>query len=64
MACVDACNKMPVIQNSMITDNEKHGHHHEDRFRAANPNTNWKVTMEHSERIGLGSMEYELITIK
>ncbi len=64
MACADACNKMPAIQGSRITDNEEKGHVHGDRFSAANPNTNWRVTLAHSEKIGIGTTEYELITVK
>ena len=35
----------------------------EDKFKLIHPKTDWIATLSHAERIGLGSMEYELITI-
>ena len=66
VACADACNKMPVIPGSLLDD---HMHaegacDHHDHFTNVSPNTNWKTCMEHAEKIGLGSAEYELITVK
>ena len=66
VACADACNKMPVIPGSLLDD---HMHaegacDHHDHFTNVSPNTNWKACMEHAEKIGLGSAEYELITVK
>ena len=66
VACADACNKMPVISGSLLDD---HMHaegacDHHDHFTNVSPNTNWKTCMEHAEKIGLGSAEYELITVK
>lgn len=57
-ACADAVNAAPVLPNSVL------GHHAEgDHFHAANPDTDWKVTLEHAEKIGLGTRAYELIKI-
>ena len=66
VACADACNKMPVIPGSLLDD---HMHaegacDHHDHFTNVSPNTSWKTCMEHAEKIGLGSAEYELITVK
>ena len=66
VACADACNKMPVIPGSLLDD---HMHaegacDHHDHFTNVSPNTNWKTCMEHAEKNGLGSAEYELITVK
>ena len=66
VACADACNKMPVISGSLLDD---HMHaegacDHHDHFTNVSPNTNWKSCLEHAEKIGLGSAEYELITVK
>ena len=36
-------------------------HHHHDHFMDSNPNVRWKETLEHAEKIGLGTREYELI---
>ena len=32
-------------------------------FQAAHPDTRWQVCLEHAEKLGLGSREYDLITI-
>ena len=64
-ACADACNKMPVMPGSLL-DDEMHAEHfcdHHDHFSNTSPETNWKVCLEHAEKIGLGSREYELIEV-
>lgn len=60
-ACADAVNKQPTIANSLL---DKHGHDHHDHFTDVSPETNWKSCLEHAEKIGLGTREYELIEIK
>lgn len=60
MACVDAVNRQPVIAGSIL---EKHGSKHHDHFTDVHPDTNWKTAVEHGVKIGLGTKEYELITI-
>lgn len=61
MACVDACNRQPVIAGSVIGScGGKEGH---DHFHIAHPDTNWRSCVEHAQKIGLGTMEYELIEI-
>ncbi len=60
MACADAVNRQPVMAGSIL---EKHGSHHHDHFKDTHPNTNWKSSIEHAVKIGLGSAEYELITL-
>jgi uncharacterized Fe-S center protein len=66
VACADAVNAQPIIQGSVLTDPDHHGHQHEcrDHFHFSHPNTDWKVCVEHAEKLGLGSQEYELIEIK
>jgi uncharacterized Fe-S center protein len=64
MACVDACNKQPVIAGSVLSDNLNHEHEKgHDHFYYSHPDTNWRTCLEHGEKIGLGSMSYELIEI-
>lgn len=65
-ACADACNKMPVMPSSLLND-EMHSDHfcdHHDHFTNTTPETNWKTCLAHAEKIGLGTREYELITVK
>lgn len=65
-ACVDACQRQTPLPNSQLADNlgKADWHHHHDHFLDSNPNVHWKETLEHSEKIGLGTREYELITVK
>jgi len=65
-ACVDACQKQPPLSNSQLGDHlaDPNWHHHHDHFLDSNPNVHWKETLEHAEKIGLGTRDYELITIK
>ena len=65
-ACVDACLHATPMPNSQLSDNlaDPHWHHHHDNFLDSNPNVRWKETLEHAEKIGLGTREYELIKMK
>ena len=63
-ACADAANKQPIIPNSCIGE---HGHRESsehDVFLMAHPNANWEIGLEHAAKLGLGSREYELVTVK
>jgi len=65
MACADACNAAPAMPGSLLTDTlEAHGDCHHDHFTNVFPVTNWRVCLEHAEKLGIGTMEYELITVK
>jgi len=59
-ACADACNRMPPMAGSVIQDSDPGA----DRFTSAFPDTNWQVALEHAEKLGIGTREYELITVK
>lgn len=61
VACADAVNSQEPVKGSVL---HAHGNTHHDHFTDVSPNTNWKSAVEHAERIGLGSREYELIAIK
>ena len=37
--------------------------HVHDHFQRLHPDTNWRSCLEHGEKIGIGSREYELIKI-
>jgi hypothetical protein len=56
-ACADLVNSMPAMPGSII-DGLKAG---EDKFRAVHPDIDWEPQLLHAAKIGLGSMEYELI---
>ena len=65
VACADACNKMPVLPGSLLHDHlhQEDACDHHDHFTNTTPVTNWRSCMEHAEKIGLGSQQYELITL-
>lgn len=60
MACADAVNKQPVLAGSYLSEQE---HHCQDHFTNTHPDTNWETCIEHAVKLGLGSKEYNLITI-
>ncbi|MBE6939882.1 MAG: DUF362 domain-containing protein [Ruminococcaceae bacterium] len=61
-ACVDAVNAQPVISNTALAECAHHEHDH-DHFHSLHPDTDWQSCLEHGEKLGLGSREYELIKI-
>ena len=64
-ACVDLCMAAEPIRNSQLGDHlaREHWHHHHDPFLDNHPNTSWRETLAHAEKIGLGTREYDLIRI-
>ena len=64
-ACVDACLKATPLPNSQLSDNMAKADFidHHDHFTNCSPETEYKACLEHAEKIGLGSREYELIKI-
>lgn len=62
-ACADAVNRMPVNPVSCIGDHAGHEHAHHDRFGLSHPDTDWQVALDHGEKLGLGTRQYELVTI-
>lgn len=65
-ACVDACMKTSPLPNSQLSDNiaKKGFVDHHDHFTNSKPESEWKTCLEHAEKIGIGSREYELIVVK
>ena len=62
-ACADICLAAEPVRNSQLGDHlaMPGWRHHHDHFFDNNPNVRWKETLEHGEKIGLGSREYELV---
>jgi uncharacterized Fe-S center protein len=65
-ACADACLAATPLPNSRLTDNmakpgfvDRHDH-----FINTTPNSEWRTCLEHAEKIGLGSREYEIVAVK
>lgn len=64
-ACADACMAAAPIRNSQLGDNmhSEGFHDYHDHFKNSNPASDWRSCLEHAEKIGVGSRDYELITI-
>ena len=65
-ACADACLRQEPLPGSAL-DDEMHREgfcDHHDHFINSMPNTDWKVCLEHCEKIGVGTRSYELIPVK
>lgn len=60
MACVDAVNRQPIMEGSILSEKE---HCHHDHFTDTHPDTNWEVAIDHAVKLGLGNKSYQLITI-
>lgn len=65
-ACADACNAMPPVPGSVL---DQHIHEdgfedHHDHFVNTTPESEWESCLAHAEKIGLGTREYKLITVK
>ena len=66
-ACIDAVNAAPGIATSIISERKempKYGKDGTDHFTGIHPDTNWRDQLSHAEKIGLGTTQYELITVK
>lgn len=65
-ACVDACLKAKPLPGSQLAENlaKKDFHDHHDHFKNSTPESEWQTCLEHAEKIGLGTREYEIITVK
>ena len=59
MACVDAVNAQTPLRGS-AADGDLCDH---DHFQRLHPDTNWRSCLEHGEKIGIGTRDYELIKI-
>ena len=61
-AAADLCLAQPVNRGSVLEECISNGAEG-DHFHAVHPNTYWQYCVEHGEKIGLGSREYELIKL-
>ena len=64
-ACSDLCMKAARFENTRITDNIGLGvKMSSDLWKDSTPASSWQETLIHAEKIGVGSREYELVTVK
>ncbi len=59
-AACDLCNRAPRLPQTWMEKCPSGG----DVFNDAHPETHWQDAMAHAKRIGFGSAEYELVTVK
>lgn len=59
-ACAEICNQAPRLPGTFLTEQ---GNETGDLFNDTHPVTNWRACVEHAERMGIGTMDYELIKI-
>ena len=65
-ACVDLVCAAPPMSNSVLGEavaKDAEGCQGHDHFHNISPDSEWKMCLEHAEKIGLGTREYELIKI-
>ena len=62
-ACVDACQAATPMPGSQLYDRMHSAdfHDHHDHFKNSTPESEYKSCLEHAEKIGIGTREYELI---
>ena len=72
-ACADAVNAQEINEGSVLGDILRDSRKRSERqkmiddkdvFRMLHPNTAWAAGLEHGEKLGMGTREYELITMK
>lgn len=65
-ACVDACLQAQPLPGTHLTEQMAHPdfHDHHDHFENTTPNAEYKTCLEHSEKLGIGTRAYELVTIQ
>lgn len=59
-ACADAVNRQPVMPGSLLAARQDG---HRDHFANVTPATNWRITLDHAVKLGVGNKDYELISI-
>lgn len=59
-ACADAVNRCTPNPGSLLAES---AFHTGDHFHDVSPSTNWRIQLEHAEKIGLGVREYELVRL-
>jgi uncharacterized Fe-S center protein len=63
-ACVDMVIAAPALDGNVLAGKYP-GEHLEgkDKFHLAHPDTCWQAGLDHGEKIGLGSRQYDLVTL-
>ena len=59
-ACVDAVNAATPVKNSQLGESKVRGR---DNLGRSAPSTDWRIQLDHAEKIGVGTRQYKLVTI-
>ncbi|MBJ6726490.1 DUF362 domain-containing protein [Geomesophilobacter sediminis] len=59
-ACADLVNNARGNQDTALASGHEPGG---DKFRGVHPDIDWEVQLEHAEKIGMGSRQYELVRV-
>jgi uncharacterized protein len=59
-ASVDMVNRQKGLEGTSLSANKNPG---EDKFRALYPKVDWTIQLAYAEKIGMGSRQYDLVTI-
>ena len=62
-ACADMVTDAVANTGSCMNVHEHGKLQGEDKFKLVHPKTDWRVGLAHAEKIGLGTMDYELVTV-
>ncbi|MDR2848392.1 MAG: DUF362 domain-containing protein [Bacteroidales bacterium] len=62
-ACADMVTHAAANTGTRLEVPKDNDLHDVDKFHLLHPNTNWRSGLEHAEKMGLGSMKYELVTV-
>ncbi|KIH78024.1 hypothetical protein SAMN05660860_02304 [Geoalkalibacter ferrihydriticus] len=60
-ACADLVNQAPGLAGTALQSGHEPGG---DKFRGVHPEIDWEITLEHAEKMGLGTRKYELVKIE
>lgn len=63
-ACADMVINAPLLSGNKLSDTHPHQHlQGEDKFHLIHPDTHWQAGLDHAEKLGLGTQQYELINV-
>ncbi|MDL2256811.1 DUF362 domain-containing protein [Bacteroidales bacterium OttesenSCG-928-I14] len=62
-ACVDLVTAATANTGTCLHEHEHEDLQGHDKFKLVHPGTDWRAGLEHGEKIGLGSMDYDLIEV-
>lgn len=63
-ACADLVIQAPLLSGNKLSEQHPHDRMEgADKFHYMHPETDWKAGLQHAEKIGIGTMNYELITV-